>query len=92
VFWHCHCWDITEVLPGIELLVSTDERYIQLARQAGKPVYGRDFGPEMYAEEHLDGARLLDDFFTLAGLTRFGIAVKLAESWATARPRPARLC
>ena len=56
-----------ESLPeGFELLASTEECEVQAMKRIGKPVYGTQFHPENYDDEHPDGRRVLQNFFQIA--------------------------
>jgi len=63
-----HCWELKEAPPGFEVLASTDACRIQAIRHTGPLVYGTQFHPERYTQEHADGRKLLANFFKLAGI------------------------
>lgn len=56
-----------ETLPdGFDLLACTVDCEVQAMKQRGKPVYGTQFHPECYDDEHPDGRRVLQNFFRIA--------------------------
>jgi len=63
-----HYWEIKQVPDQYELLASTAECRIQLIRHRKYCVYGTQFHPEGYDNEHLDGRRFLANFFRIAGV------------------------
>lgn len=68
MLWERHYWEVKEAPPGFEVLASTDACRIQAIRHAGKLVYGTQFHPERYTEEHAAGRKLLINFFKIAGI------------------------
>lgn len=54
--------------PGCTLLASRPTCRIQAFRLDGTAIYGVQFHPELYTDEHPDGRAILANFFTLAGL------------------------
>jgi len=70
VFFEAHYWEVKEAPPAFEVLASTDACRIQAIKRIGKPVYGTQFHPEHYTEEHPDGRQLLANFFKVAGILR----------------------
>lgn len=61
-----HAYQITEVPPEFELLASSDECRVQAIRHKDRLLYGTQFHPEAYDDEHLDGQKVLKNFFRLA--------------------------
>ncbi len=56
-----------QALPQeFELLASTDACQVQAIKHKGKPLYATQFHPEAYEEGHMDGKRLLQNFFKIA--------------------------
>jgi GMP synthase (glutamine-hydrolysing) len=53
--------------PDFELLASTAECKVQVIKHKTRLVYGTQFHPEAYDDEHPDGKVLLQTFFKLAG-------------------------
>ena len=70
VFLEAHWWGIRDVPPGFTLLASNDACRIQAIKHEGRLLYGVQFHPEAYSEEHQDGKVLLKNFFRLAGVIK----------------------
>lgn len=63
-----HWWELQGVPPGFTLLAFTATCRVQAIKHESRLVYGTQFHPEMYDEEHQDGRTLLTNFFRLAGV------------------------
>ncbi len=57
-----------DVPPGFTLLALNDVCRIQAIKHESRLVYGVQFHPEAYTEEHEDGKVLLTSFFRMAGV------------------------
>jgi GMP synthase-like glutamine amidotransferase len=68
VFSQWHYWELKAVPPGFMRLAESDLCRIQAIRHERRPVYGTQFHPESYSEEHSEGRRLLSNFFRICGL------------------------
>ena len=68
LFWENHKWEMQDVPPGFTLLASNDTCRIQAIKHESRLVYGVQFHPEAYTEEHEDGKVLLTSFFRMAGV------------------------
>lgn len=68
LFWENHTWGMQDVPPGFTLLASNDVCRIQAIKHESRLVYGVQFHPEAYTEEHEDGKVLLTSFFRMAGV------------------------
>jgi GMP synthase (glutamine-hydrolysing) len=68
ILFEAHYWELKESPPGFEVLASTDACRIQAIRHTSSLVYGVQFHPECYTQEHADGRKLLANFFKLAGI------------------------
>jgi len=56
-----------QMLPEVfELLASTDTCRVQAIKHKTKPLYATQFHPEAYEDGHMDGKRLLQNFFRIA--------------------------
>jgi GMP synthase-like glutamine amidotransferase len=62
-----HC---TRVPADFEVLARTAECPVQALKHRNKLLYSTQFHPEAYDDEHLDGKIILQNFFTLAGITQ----------------------
>ena len=68
VFSERHYWELKAVPPGFVRLAASELSPIQAIRHETRPVYGTEFHPEDYSEEHPDGKQLLSNFFRICGL------------------------
>ncbi len=65
-----HWWEVQDVPPGFTLLASTETCRVQAFKHESRLLYGVQFHPEMYDEEHPDGRVLLKNFFRIAGVIK----------------------
>lgn len=65
-----HFWHLTQLPDSLTAIASNDNCPVQALRHRARPVYGVQFHPEFYDAQHLDGRRLLQNFFSLAGESR----------------------
>jgi GMP synthase (glutamine-hydrolysing) len=63
VFFQSHYWEVKTVPTGFHLLAETDLCPIQAIAHTERPIFGVQFHPEQYNAEHLDGRRVLENFF-----------------------------
>jgi GMP synthase (glutamine-hydrolysing) len=61
-----HMGNVKSLPEGFELLASTEECQVQAFKRLGRAVYGTQFHSECYDDEHLDGRRVLQNFFRIA--------------------------
>jgi GMP synthase-like glutamine amidotransferase len=66
VFFQAHYFELKEVPPEMALLAVSDCCRIQAIKRLDRPVYGTQFHPERYDDDHPDGRTLLKGFFDLA--------------------------
>ncbi|MEM7530619.1 MAG: hypothetical protein AAF639_00460 [Chloroflexota bacterium] len=64
-FFEAHYWEIKGCPAGFDVFAETDITPIQLMAHQKLPLFGTQFHPEAYDEAHLDGRRLLENFFKL---------------------------
>jgi GMP synthase (glutamine-hydrolysing) len=65
-----HFWELTRLPECLVPIASNPNCRVQALRHRDRPVYGVQFHPEFYDEEHTDGRELLRNFFSLAAETR----------------------
>lgn len=88
-----HSWEVKEVPPGFEVLAGTEACPVQAIRHRTKPVYGLQFLPDQADERHLDGRRILGNFFRVAGIdTERAIAEAQAAFRAQTRGLVRKVC
>lgn len=68
MFLQAHWWEMQDVPPGFTLLASNDACRVQAIKHKSRLLYGVQFHPEAYSQEHQDGKALLANFFRLAGV------------------------
>jgi len=78
-----HAFEITRLPAEFEILAATAECRIEVIRHRERPIYGTQFHPEAYDDDHQDGKRLLLNFFQIAGVPL------TSETSDGARPQPA---
>jgi GMP synthase-like glutamine amidotransferase len=61
-----HYWEVKRLGAQLELLASSAECRVQAFRHRSKPIYGTQFHPERFGEAYRDGAKVLENFFTIA--------------------------
>ncbi len=64
-FFRYHGLHVPELPEGFEKVFSSRKIPIQGMRKTGKPVFGVQFHPESFDEEHQDGYKLLQNFLAL---------------------------
>lgn len=62
-----HVTTIARLPAEFDTLAATDDCPIQVIRHRTRPLYGTQFLPQVYDDEHPDGRKLLENFFKLAG-------------------------
>lgn len=62
-----HYAQCTKLPEEFDLLASSQECKVQVIKHKQRLLYGTQFHPEIYDDQHLDGRRLLENFFRLAG-------------------------
>jgi len=64
-----HVSECADLPAEFELLASTDVCRVQAIKHKSKLLYATQFHPEAYEEGHMDGKKLLQNFFKIAGVT-----------------------
>jgi GMP synthase-like glutamine amidotransferase len=60
-----HFWELTRLPQCLVPIASNANCRVQALRHRDRPIYGVQFHPEFYDEEHTDGRELLRNFFKL---------------------------
>lgn len=68
VFSQWHYWELKAIPAGFVRLAESDLCPIQAIGHEARPVYGTQFHPEDYSEEHPAGKQVLRNFFRISGL------------------------
>ena len=68
IVFQAHSWEVKSVPDGFRDLAESDSTKIQAVAHIDLPLYGVQFHPEEYDQEHRDGRRVIENFFMLAGV------------------------
>jgi len=63
--WHNHCDEVKQLPHGFRATASTDICQIQAMQQKGRRLYGVQFHPELFDEEHPEGRTIVENFLKL---------------------------
>lgn len=63
--WHSHCDEVKELPDGFRRTASNETCPIQAMQQKGRRVYGVQFHPELFDEEHPEGRKIVENFLSL---------------------------
>lgn len=63
--WHSHCDEVKQLPDGFRCTASNETCAIQAMQQKGRRVYGVQFHPELFDEEHLEGRHIVENFLAL---------------------------
>jgi len=60
--WHSHFDEVKELPKGFRSTASNETCAIQAMQQEDRPLFGVQFHPELFDEEHPDGRRVIENF------------------------------
>jgi GMP synthase (glutamine-hydrolysing) len=63
--WHNHCDEVKELPNGFRATASNETCKIQAMQEKGRRVYGVQFHPELFDEEHPEGRHMVENFLRL---------------------------
>ena len=63
--WHSHCDEVKQVPDGFRCTALNETCAIQAMQQKGRRVYGVQFHPELFDEEHPEGRKIVENFLSL---------------------------
>ena len=63
--WHSHCDEVKQLPDGFRCTASNETCAIQAMQQKGRRVYGVQFHPELFDEDHPEGRRIVENFLSL---------------------------
>jgi GMP synthase (glutamine-hydrolysing) len=66
VVYQLHSWEVKSPPPGFRVLAESDVCLVQAVAHESAPLFGTQFHPEAYDDDHPDGRRMLENFFRLA--------------------------
>ncbi len=81
VMMESHHWHLREVPRGWRLLAARPTCRVQAMRHPELPLYGTQFHPEMYDEQHPEGRVLLANFFRIAGIVAPAEDLQRMSAW-----------
>jgi GMP synthase (glutamine-hydrolysing) len=62
--WHSHCDEVKSLPEGFHVTASNETCPIQAMQHNGRPVFGVQFHPELFDEEHPEGRQILENFLS----------------------------
>ncbi len=68
VAYEHHSWDVVALPEGFVALARSPDCAVEALRSRDRPWWGTQFHPEQFSPQHPDGARVLRNFFALAGV------------------------
>jgi GMP synthase (glutamine-hydrolysing) len=63
--WHSHFDEVKELPSGFKATASNENCRIQAMQHTERPLFGVQFHPELFDDEHPDGRRILENFLAL---------------------------
>jgi GMP synthase (glutamine-hydrolysing) len=63
--WHSHCDEVKQLPNGFRCTASNETCRIQAMQQKGRRVYGVQFHPELFDDEHPEGRKIVENFLAL---------------------------
>ena len=63
--WHSHCEEVKKLPPDFRRTACSESCSIQAMAHESKPLFGVQFHPELFSEEHPEGREILARFFDL---------------------------
>lgn len=60
--WHSHCDEVKSVPEGFHVTATNETCAIQAMQHNQRPVFGVQFHPELFDEEHQEGRQILENF------------------------------
>jgi len=63
--WHSHCDEVKELPEGFKQTATNETCRIQAMQQKGRRVYGVQFHPELFDDDHPEGRQIVENFLAL---------------------------
>ena len=63
--WHSHCDEVKQVPPGFVRTAWNQTCAIQAMQHTSRPIFGVQFHPELFDDEHLHGRAVVQNFLSL---------------------------
>jgi GMP synthase (glutamine-hydrolysing) A subunit len=65
IVWHNHCDEVKELPDGFRQTATNETCKIQAMQEKGRRVYGVQFHPELFNENHPEGRQIVENFLKL---------------------------
>lgn len=65
VVWHNHCDEVKELPEGFRQTATNETCRIQAMQQKGRRLYGVQFHPELFDEQHPEGQKIIENFLQM---------------------------
>jgi GMP synthase (glutamine-hydrolysing) len=63
--WHSHCDEVKELPPGFRLTATNETCAIQAMEHLDRPLFGVQFHPELFDDQHPAGRKIVENFLNL---------------------------
>jgi len=63
--WHSHCDEVKQLPDGFKQTATNETCRIQAMQQKGRRVYGVQFHPELFDDDHPEGRQIVENFLAL---------------------------
>jgi GMP synthase (glutamine-hydrolysing) A subunit len=63
--WHSHCDEVKNLPNGFKKTASNETCEIQAMQEMGRRVYGVQFHPELFDDQHSEGRQIVENFLAL---------------------------
>jgi len=63
--WHSHCDEVKQLPEGLKETATNETCQIQAMQQKGRRVYGVQFHPELFDDDHPEGRQIVANFLAL---------------------------
>ena len=80
VTYEHHSCNVVALPEGFLVLARSEDCAVEAVRARERPWWGTQFHPEQFGDQHPDGARVLRNFFALAGSLRVRLATELLSA------------
>jgi GMP synthase (glutamine-hydrolysing) len=65
--WHSHCDEVKALPDGFQVTATNEKCAIQAMQHNKRPLFGVQFHPELFDDEHPQGRQILENFLNPAG-------------------------
>ncbi len=64
--WHSHCDEVKSVPKGFHVTATNETCAIQAMQRDERPLFGVQFHPELFDDEHPEGRQILENFLAIS--------------------------